>query len=111
MESLHRPLLSAGLFLGIAKLYTVSQSVEVPLTDQLVVSAVLGLSALAVEHAPLPGDNPAVRSLTTGSVFAGGMYLGLGNESVLTYAVLGTLTTYAAEVLIPRPEVVPEETF
>ena len=111
MDQLSRPLLSAGLFLGIAKLYTISQDIQVPLSDQLVVSGVLALSSLAVDNAPLPDENPAIKALTTGSVFAGGMYVGLGNENVLTYAVLGTLTTYAAEVLLPRPQVEKLEMF
>jgi hypothetical protein len=74
-----------------------------------VVSGVLALSSLAVDQAPLPDENPAVKALTTGSVFAGGMYLGLGNESVLTYAVLGTLTSYAAEIILPRADQKKEE--
>jgi hypothetical protein len=32
------------------------------------------------------------------------MFLVLGNDAVLTHAVLGTLTAYAAEVLVPDEE-------
>ena len=92
--------LTAGLFLGLARVYTASQGLEVDLTGQVVVASVLGASSLAVRA--VPAQNPAVRALTTGSVFAGAMYL-LGNDSdLVTHAVLGTVCAYAAEVILPE---------
>ena len=102
MENLHRPLLTAGLFLAAAKLYTTSQDIDVPFQNQVVVASVLGASALAVENGPVD-NNTAVRSLTTGSVFAGAMYVGFENDNFITHAVLGTLSAYASEILLPRP--------
>ena len=103
-----RPLVTAGLFLTLAKLYTTSQDIRVPLMSQATVAAVLGGSALAVSlvHAD---SNAAVRSLTTGSVFAGAMYLGLGNQNVVIHAVLGTLSAYSTELILPVPETKQKE--
>jgi hypothetical protein len=97
--------LTAVLFLGVAKAYTTSQGVNAPIAGQAAVAGVLGASALAVRT--VPSANPAVRALTTGSVFAGAMYL-LGNdEDLVTHAVLGTICAYAADLILP--ENVPEE--
>jgi hypothetical protein len=96
-----RPLLTGGLFFLLARAYTMSIGVEVPTSSQLLVAGVLTASAVISEQVPA---NPAVKALTTGSVFAGSMFLGLGNDAVLTHAVLGTLTAYAAEVLVPVEE-------
>jgi len=96
-----RPLLTGGLFFLLARAYTMSIGIEVPTTSQLMVAGVLAASAVVSEQVPA---NPAVKALTTGSVFAGSMFLLLGNDAVLTHAVLGTLTAYAAEVLVPDEE-------
>jgi hypothetical protein len=97
--------LTAGLFLGVAKVYTTSQGVNAPIAGQAAVAGVLGASALAVRT--VPSANPAIRALTTGSVFAGAMYL-LGNdEDLVTHAVLGTICAYAADLILP--ENMPEE--
>jgi hypothetical protein len=93
-----RPLLTGGLFFLLARAYTMSIGVEVPSSSQLVVAGVLAASAVVSEQVPA---NPAVKALTTGSVFAGSMYLLLGNDAVLTHTVLGTLSAYAAEVIVP----------
>lgn len=106
-----RPIVTGGLFFLLARAYTLSIGIEVPTSSQLLVAGVLTASAAASEQVPA---NPAVKALTTGSVFAGSMFLLLGNDAVLTHAVLGTLTAYAAEVLVPveveekREEVVNE---
>jgi hypothetical protein len=106
-NGIKRPLITAGLFFAIAKCYTTSQNSDVPVSAQLVVSGVLGASAWAAEQANR--DNPAVKALTTGSLFAGAMYLGLGSERVLTHAVLGTITAYAAELIAPDEKEREEE--
>jgi hypothetical protein len=102
-----RPLITAGLFFAVAKCYTMSKNSDVPVSTQLVVSGVLGASAWAAEQAK--GDNPAVKALTTGSLFAGAMYLGLGSDRVLTHAVLGTITSYAAGLIAPDEKESEEE--
>lgn len=92
--------LTSGLFFGAAKLYTISQNVRASATGQAVVAGVLGASALAVRV--VPAANSAVRALTTGSVFAGAMYV-LGNdEDLVTHAVLGTICAYAADLILPE---------
>ena len=96
-EEWKHPALTAGLLFGVAKAYSIAQGVEVPVTSQLLVCGLLGASAYVSRHAP--DQNPAVRALTTGSLFGGGMYA-LGNRDVLTYAVLGTMASYGADVII-----------
>lgn len=108
MDDIKRPLLTAGLFLAVARVWSVSKGVEVPMSSQLVVSGVLAASAWAAEQAQAE-KNPAVKALTTGSLFAGAMYVGLGSDRFLTHAVLGTLTAYAAEVVLPEKEKQAEE--
>ena len=91
---------TAGLFLALAKVYTTSQGINTPIAGQAAVAGVLGASALAVRS--VPSANPAIRALTTGSVFAGAMYI-LGNdEELVTHAVLGTVCAYAAELIHPE---------
>ena len=100
---------ASGLFLVFAKVYTTSQGINAPIAGQAAVAGVLGASALAVRS--VPSANPAVRALTTGSVFAGAMYL-LGNdEDLVTHAVLGTLCTYAADLVLPDKVVAEEGEF
>ncbi len=96
-EEWKHPTLTAGLLFGVAKAYSIAQGVEVPMTSQMLVCGLLGASAYVSRHAP--DQNPAVRALTAGSLFGGGMYA-LGNRDVLTYAVLGTLASYGADVII-----------
>ena len=93
------PALTAALLLSVARVYAVSQGVDVPLATQATVSGLLGVSAYVSRYAP-EQDNPAVRALTTGSLFGGSMYFVLGNKNVITYAVMGTLAAYTADVLL-----------
>jgi hypothetical protein len=102
MDQLKRPLVTAGLFFLIARGYAVSRGVDVPVMRQLTVSGVLAASALASEFIETPDRNPAVKSLTTGSLFAGSMYVLLGSDAVAIHAILGTLSAYAAEVVVPE---------
>jgi energy-converting hydrogenase Eha subunit A len=91
---------SAAIFLGVALLYSKSQGLDVPFASQAAVAGVLGLSSLVVSSAPLPDSNPAVKALTTGSIFAGAMYA-LGNsDDVVAHAVIGTLSSYGASMLV-----------
>jgi hypothetical protein len=108
MEDLKKPLLTAGLFFAVAKAWSVSKGTEVPLSSQLVVSGMLAASTWAAEQSQAE-KNPAVKALTAGSLFAGAMYVGLGSDRLLTHAVLGTLTAYAAEVVLPEKEKREEE--
>ncbi len=100
---MERPLLTGGLFFLIARGYTMSMKTDVPIETQLIISSVLVASAFATEKTQTE-KNPAVKSLTTGSLFSGAMYVGLGNDQLVLNAVLGTLTAYAAEVILPPKE-------
>jgi len=100
---MERPLLTGGLFFLIARGYTMTMETEVPIETQLIISSVLVASAYATEKTQTE-KNPAVKSLTTGSLFAGAMYVGLGNSNLVLNAVLGTLTSYAAEVILSKNE-------
>jgi hypothetical protein len=106
MESVARPLVASGLFFAVARGYTESSGVEVPVSTQLVVASVLGASTYLSEFSE--SSNPASRALLAGTLFAGGM-LALGSSRVLTHAVLGTLAAYGAEVVVPEQEVPEEE--
>jgi hypothetical protein len=100
---MERPLLTAGLFFVIAKGYTTYNNLDVPLETQAIVSGVLAVSSVIVERANLE-KNPAMKAVTIGSLFSGAMYFGLGDESVMLNAVSGTLTSYAASVILPEEE-------
>jgi hypothetical protein len=105
---MERPLLTAGLFFAIAKGYTTYNEIDVPVETQAIVSGVLAASSAVVERAQLE-NNPAVKAITTGSLFSGVMYFGLGNDNVMMNAVLGTLTSYAAYVILPEEQKRTEE--
>lgn len=101
MSSIGRPLVASGLLFALARGYSMSQGVDVPLTTQLLVAGVLGGSVYVSGFTEQ--ENPATRALVAGSLFAGSMYA-LGNDRVLTHAVLGTLTTYVSDIVLEPPK-------
>ncbi len=75
--------------------------IDADLRTQLIVSGVLAGSTYA--SGLTGGADPAVRALTAGTIFAGSMYV-LGNDAVVLHAVLGTVATYGASVLLTMDE-------
>jgi hypothetical protein len=94
------PVVASAVLFGMAKAYTTTQGVDVPFTTQLAISSLLGASAYATSMSEI--DNPAMRALTTGSLFAGIMYFGFNTRRPLLYATLGTVASYTAEIITAK---------
>jgi hypothetical protein len=94
-------LVAGGLFFVGARGYTTVMGVDASAQTQLIVSGVMAGSAYV---SSLTGQNdPAVRALTAGTIFAGSMYA-LGNENLVLHAALGTVATYGATLLLTMDE-------
>ena len=60
-------------------------------------AGVLGLSAYATQVSKQ--ENPAVQSMSTGTLYAGIMYGAFENENLLRTAIIGTACSYVAQTL------------
>ena len=98
MDKFKKPAVAGAVFFTMIRAYTIAMRTDIPIELQLMVTGVLAGSTYVTGLVEF--DEPATKSLTAGSLFAGAMYLGLGNENVVLNGTLGTISAYASEVLV-----------
>jgi len=100
MDKFKKPAVAGAVFFALVRAYSIATQSEARMETQLMVASLVAGTTFATGFADF--DEPATKSLTAGSLFAGAMYLGLGNENHVLNATLGTISTYASEVLVPE---------
>ena len=99
MDKFKKPAVAGAVFFAMVRAYSLAVQSEARVETQLMVASIVAGTTFVTGFADF--DEPATKSLTAGSLFAGAMYLGLGNDNHVLNATLGTISTYASEVLVP----------
>ena len=100
MDKFKKPAVAGAVFFAMVRAYALAVQSEARVETQLMVASLVAGTTFITGFADF--DEPATKSLTAGSLFAGAMYLGLGNDNHVLNATLGTISTYASEVLVPE---------
>ena len=100
MDTFKKPAVAGAVFFAMVRAYALAVQSEARVETQLMVASLVAGTTFITGFADF--DEPATKSLTAGSLFAGAMYLGLGNDNHVLNATLGTISTYASEVLVPE---------
>lgn len=92
------PIFTAGVWIGLTQLYAILTDRDLPMNVVLVNAGVLGLSSYATQVSH-QDNNPAMKAISTGTLYSGIMYGAFANEQVVRDAMIGTACSYTAELL------------